>query len=296
MSLGVLRSLRVQRGLAPEALAREFAEDYFNDGRNRRYDNSDAILFRAMQNANFENPYRFAAHMFHGAGSFRNGGAMKVVPLAVYALKLDDLEFEKLVVNVTRITHTHPEAIYGALLQAFAVRQVWDMVCCGHSGLFAEIFLNNLLDRLANVQYRFICPRSSQWREAFNEYAERFQRVRFLLDAYDSPVNTVIRQLGTSPRAIESVPRALYAFIRSLWICEVPFNSMPLRALAHVMSWGGDTARTASMACALSGGFQGVGPNLANNRCTIPDRMLHRCEGFGIVKEYTDWLISRFER
>ncbi|CAL8094237.1 unnamed protein product [Calicophoron daubneyi] len=295
MALAVLRSLRAGNKLVPEDLAREFAHDYFTDGRHRYYGGTVPLLFEQMQSTRFHNPYKYAANLFGGTGSFGNGGAMRVSPAAIYGLNFDDLEFERLIVDITRLTHTHPLAIYGALLQAFAVKQVWEIVSTPDTCLDPNSFLDQLLDRLTRTQYKFINFNATHWHKAYDEYVGKFSHIKSLLASDDCTAEEVRTKLGTSLEAIQSVPCALYAFLRSLKpIKQIPFSSIPLRCLVYVIGLGGDTDSIGTMACSLAGGFVGVGADQSDPQCPIPDKLLSRCERLRIVKQHIGWLISRF--
>lgn len=56
-----------------------------------------------------------------GSGSFGNGGAMRVAPIALFChnQSLDDLI--KMVVDSAVTTHTHSQGVNGTILQALAV-------------------------------------------------------------------------------------------------------------------------------------------------------------------------------
>lgn len=57
-------------------------------------------------------------------GSYGNGGAMRVSPVALFA---DDLvQTEELATTVTGVTHSHPEGMRGALVLAKAIRMALD--------------------------------------------------------------------------------------------------------------------------------------------------------------------------
>jgi len=57
-----------------------------------------------------------AKDIFYGAGSYGNGGAMKIAPVSLYSYNNYDnlLHYVK---EVTQITHAHELGINGAILQ-----------------------------------------------------------------------------------------------------------------------------------------------------------------------------------
>lgn len=73
-------------------------------------------MFRKLNNQNLENVWRPAEEQFGGSGSYGNGGAMRVAPVPLFAHKNYDLMLD-IAEKSTRLTHTHPLGINGALLQ-----------------------------------------------------------------------------------------------------------------------------------------------------------------------------------
>ncbi|KAF5396306.1 ADP-ribosylhydrolase like 2 [Paragonimus heterotremus] len=293
MGIATLRSLRANGKLVPTHLAKEYAEDYFKDGTHRYYGGSVPKIFDALKKQNYESPYRFAAEMFNGTGSFGNGGAMRASPVAVYALTLSDKDFEELIVDVTRLTHTHPLAVCGALLQAFAVRQLWTIVSkSNQSPLIPDKFVDNLVQRLSQVTCPFVDWKQSSWCQALSTYKDRMQTVKALLTRPTEPtVADVVKLLGNNLQAINSVPTALYVFLRSLKpISEIPLTSVPLRCLVYAISLGGDTDTIATMACSLAGGYTGLSPEQTGPESPIPQVILARCERLSMIEEMVVWL------
>lgn len=61
-----------------------------------------------------------ASTLFGGAGSYGNGAAMRVAPVALHAYPSQH-EAAEIAHQTALITHTHPEGIDGAVMQAVAV-------------------------------------------------------------------------------------------------------------------------------------------------------------------------------
>ncbi|TGZ34279.1 hypothetical protein CRM22_011414 [Opisthorchis felineus] len=344
MGLATLRSLRCTNELVPSHLAREYAEDYFKDGSHRYYGGTVPSVFRENARNNYENPFSYAATLFKGSGSYGNGGAMRVSPLALYGLKLSEIEFDtgttfrilpassdrllfpihrrnstcitpgspnasghvgkaaddkikKLVIDVTRLTHTHPLAVCGALLQAHAVRLVWSIVSksVGAGQLFPSQFLDQLLTRLRAVHHEFVKWNDPKWEDAIASYRQKFESIKSLLvPSLNPPVDKVVESLGHDLKAINSVPLSIFAFLRSLRPIEgIPLQSIPLRCLVYTIGLGGDTDSNACMACSLAGGYVGLEPWQTCTDSPIPHGILARCERLSVVNEMIDWLGSR---
>ncbi|KAG5448279.1 ADP-ribose glycohydrolase ARH3 [Clonorchis sinensis] len=297
MGLATLRSLRSTHELDPSHLAREYAEDYFKDGSHRYYGGTVPSVFRENARNNYENPFAYAATLFKGSGSYGNGGAMRISPLALYGLKVSETEFDKLVIDVTRLTHTNPLAVCGALLQAHAVRLVWSIVSksVGAGQLFPSQFLDQLLTRLRAVHHEFVNWNDPKWEDAIARYRQKFESIKSLLvPSLNPPVDKVVESLGHDLKAINSVPLSIFAFLRSLRPIEgIPLESIPLRCMVYTIGLGGDTDSNACMACSLAGGYVGLEPWQTCTDSPIPHEILARCERLSVVNEMIDWLGSR---
>ena len=134
-------------------------------------------LVRVMHEIGMLHPYcgyggRFCTWMMKNDtepyGSFGNGSAMRVSPVAWFAGSLD--ECEKLAAATAEVTHNHPEGIKGAVAVAGAIY----LARTGHS--MAEI----------------------------REYAERFYPIDFTLDEIRPDYDFVETCQGSVPQALEA--------------------------------------------------------------------------------------------
>lgn len=134
-------------------------------------------LVRVMHEVGMPHPHcgyggRFCTWMMKNYtepyGSFGNGSAMRVSPVAWFAGSLD--ECEKLAAATAEVTHNHPEGIKGAVAVAGAIY----LARTGHS--MAEI----------------------------REYAERFYPIDFTLDEIRPDYDFVETCQGSVPQALEA--------------------------------------------------------------------------------------------
>ncbi|CAH8480716.1 unnamed protein product [Schistosoma turkestanicum] len=292
MGLAILRSLRARNDFDAEHLAKEFTTDYFENGSHRCYGGSVGRIFSSLKEVNYKNPYTYAENIFNGTGSYGNGGAMRIAPAALYGLQYSEREFERLIIDVTRLTHTHPLAICGALLQAFAVQMIFSLTR-DHLQLDCLNFIDNLLARLEKTEY-FVNFKHPTWLKALDAYKKKLEIVKYLLANDKQPLVTdIVNQLGNDLKAINSVPTALYVFLRSLKpIDGIEFSSAPLRCIVLSIGLGGDTDTIGCMATALAGGYIGI-PVDVNS--TVPRNIITRCEQYGELEEYASWLIRNDE-
>ena len=63
-----------------------FVQEYLNEP-HRGYGGNVIGVFEALKQENCENPYGPAERQFDGKGSYGNGGAMRISPAALFAIK-----------------------------------------------------------------------------------------------------------------------------------------------------------------------------------------------------------------
>jgi ADP-ribosylglycohydrolase len=94
-----------------------FVKEYFTDPDPRRnYGLHVVNVFHKLRAQNFEDPFGPAKEQFGGSGSYGNGAAMRVAPLALFCHS-DYNELLNLVRQSAEITHTHKQGYNGAILQ-----------------------------------------------------------------------------------------------------------------------------------------------------------------------------------
>lgn len=92
------------KGYNQKELAKNFTEEYYKDP-YRAYGNHVRTVFQKLKENKFADPTGPAKEQFGGAGSFGNGGAMRISPMVLYCWN----NFEKmtrLVKEATVVTHT----------------------------------------------------------------------------------------------------------------------------------------------------------------------------------------------
>ncbi|KRX64657.1 Poly(ADP-ribose) glycohydrolase ARH3 [Trichinella sp. T9] len=123
-----------------KAMAKGFVETYFSEKCNRGYGGSISQVFKKLRDSDFDDVFLPAEFQFDAKGSYGNGGAMRVAPVALYFS--NDLEAALHVAKEQcRITHSNPDAIMGAVLIAFAVYQA----CHADQSLSQSEWIANLL-------------------------------------------------------------------------------------------------------------------------------------------------------
>lgn len=237
MMIGVAEWLLEGPPHEPEALLARFAAAFEP---HRRYGPGTEAILRAYPEHKRE--WRSLATMAFPHGSHGNGSSMRVAPVGLaYFGNLK--KAAAVAIESSRPTHSHPMAYQGAVLQAVAVA-----LAITSADPDPAVFLTHLREHL-------------KWFEDLQQDTSTFDRA---LNAIESGLAQGLscRQmspvLGTGVTAHESVPMALYCFLRRP-------NSLA-DVLHEAIFAGGDTDTIACMAGAISGAFLG-----ANQ---IPERWL----------------------
>jgi len=169
-----------------------------------------------------------AKMLFSGSGSLGNGAAMRIVPLGL--LFHNSRKIYELACKSAEVTHAHPIGKDGAAVQALAVAQAVKLD--SRKEFLAEPFVCHLIDS----------ARTSEMRE-------KLELLKELLNE-DVPPLTVVKQLGQSVAVHESLPFAVYSFLRF----PSSFEDCLYCAIMH----GGDRDTLGAMAGALSGAYLGL--------------------------------------
>ena len=192
----------------------------------RGYATGPPIIFSLVRSK--EITYVDAAQMlFGGSGSFGNGAAMRVVPLGL--LFHNSRQIYEFACKSAEVTHGHPIGKDGAAVQALAVAQA---VRLDSTETFRpEDFVRYLIDFARTSEIR-----------------EKLELLKELLNE-DVPPPMVAKQLGQSVAVHESLPFAIYSFLRF----PSSFEDCLYCAIMH----GGDRDTLGAMAGAISGAYLG---------------------------------------
>ena len=225
MMIGVAESLIEKGGFDGSHMAQTFIRNY-EDEPWRGYAYGPPQVFRWIRSGVAWN--EAAKRLFGGEGSYGNGAAMRVAPVGLFYC--DDPEQLRAVAYASgEITHTHPLGREGAALQAYAVALAVKEDPFSRLDLFT--FLGKLRDFTSNEVYK-----------------EKLEKVESLLGEADK--RRVVRGLGNGVEAHNSVPTAIYCFLRN--------SSSFEEAVQYAISLGGDTDTIGAMTSAITGAYHGA--------------------------------------
>jgi len=233
----------------------------------RRYGPGTETILRLF--AEHEDDWRSLSTIAFPEGSLGNGSAMRVAPVGLAYFK-DLKRAASVAIESSRPTHSHPLAYQGAVLQCLAVATAVGL------GEFAspQAFLVPLR---ASLKY-------------FDDLMQDTSRLIRALDAIEQGLARAAScaemsdVLGTGVTAHESVPMALYCFLRH------PYSYADV--ISHAVFIGGDTDTIASMAGAISGAFLGDSAIPPRWRAAVREETYP----VQVIESLADRLLARYAR
>jgi poly(ADP-ribose) glycohydrolase ARH3 len=226
MAIGIAESIIEKKGIDQEHLGNTFRDNFHREPWRGYALGPPTVFSLAMQ---LGLTYSQAAQrLFNGRGSFGNGAAMRVAPVGLIFHHSPHL-YEQ-ACETARITHAHPVGMDGAAIQALCVAQA---VRLDSKAQFqVEGFMKGLI-KAARTK----------------EIGDKMRLVRQLLGE-DVATEEAVIQLGRTVSVQESMPFALYAFLRHPKMFE--------ECLFCAVLNGGDRDTLGAMACAISGAYLGI--------------------------------------
>ena len=223
MTLVLAEHLSHSGGINRAVLASDFAVAWSQEPM-RGYGGGAAQVLAAI--AGGEDWRRAAVSVFAG-GSWGNGAAMRVAPVAVVSTSVP--EAAELGRRSADITHAHAHGRHGAAVQAAAAYLAL------HSDPERPLDVDEFLVDLTDV----VPP---------GPWQEKLARVRALLED-EASTDEAAASLGHDISALGSVPLAVFAFLRH--------PESPEAAIRFAVLCGGDTDTIAAMTGALAGARHG---------------------------------------
>jgi poly(ADP-ribose) glycohydrolase ARH3 len=200
-------------------MSMRFAEGYRSEPHRGYGANVIDVFSRVLRGFDWSETAR---SQFGGTGSYGNGAAMRVAPVALFAYPDIDTTI-RLARQTAEVTHTHPVGVEGAVIQS---------VAAGHALRedFDSDVLLAALDDLVETQI----------------FKSKLDTLPKAVEMADD--NYARLHLGNGVSAGNSVVTALYCFLAS-----DGFEDTVIRAIRM----GGDTDTIAAMAGALAGALYG---------------------------------------
>jgi poly(ADP-ribose) glycohydrolase ARH3 len=171
--------------------------------------------------------WRDVGEKIYPGGSYGNGSAMRIAPIGLFCYDNPD-RLREIACGSSRITHTHVLGMKGAALQAYAVA----LAVTTEPGQLEE---DDFLERLGSFVEADL-------------YREKVESMKVLLREAAGKLE-VIRELGNTVEAFNSVPISIYSFLA---------NSGFRNCLEYALSLGGDRDTISAMTGAIAGACYGL--------------------------------------
>lgn len=140
-----------------------------------------------------------------GHGSHGNGAAMRVAPVSLFCHNRMHSDVIEMARQSAEVTHAHKYGVDGSILQALAVHNA--ITSGNENGDFdVQAFVRTLEEQLKPVE--------ADEFEDVHPYEAKLKQISRLLKI-DPSDETVVNVLGNDSSALQSVPTAIYCFLRS---------------------------------------------------------------------------------
>ncbi|KAG0722445.1 Poly(ADP-ribose) glycohydrolase ARH3 [Chionoecetes opilio] len=277
----VALSLIEEKGYVAQDMAKRFVKEFFAEPK-RGYGSNVVDVFAVLRATKFRDVYSPAAMQFNGRGSYGNGGAMRVAPIALFCHASTEQELVDTAKDMALLTHANRLGYNGAVLQCLAVHEA---LHTPKNDLNCVIFIENLIKKMKKVEQLTKDDIIDEGEEPF-VYVKKLEKVLELLERKESiDRDQVEDELGVNISAHESVPTAIYSFVRASYpIPNIEAENEFQRTLHYAISLGGDTDTIASMAGSIAGAYYGMEK--------IPENLQRHCEALSEAVEQADQLNS----
>lgn len=284
MTRAICKSLTEEKKYDNRSMAKAFVQEFYKEP-DRGYGAAVGTVFQRLRDTNPEDVTLPARSQFDGQGSYGNGAAMRISPVALYSLSSS--EVQKNAKENALITHAHINGVNGAILQAEAV---FRSLSLEPPNLNTDKFIDDLLEVAKKLEQEYEESTCSEEKENSGHistssppkkpfsYFKNIKEMKELLNKGETlKPETVVETFGNGIRAEEAVPAAIFSFLHK---GRVSFQE----SINYAISLGGDTDTIASMAGAISGAYWGMNE--------IPELWKSKCEG---VEEAIEFANKIFE-
>jgi len=240
-------------------LAEKFSQEYYREPW-RGYGGSVVDVFNKLKSQKYEEPFKPAAEQFNGSGSYGNGAGMRAHPVGLACYRSELTETIDTALNVGRLTHSHVHGLGGGLLQTLAVQHA-----------LHEESTDKILKGVREGIEKFESTRDN------TDYSSKLDLIQQYCRTEDeTDLEEICFELGNSVAAVDSVPTALFCFLR----CCNEFDRKEQfeQTIRLAIRLGGDTDTIASMAGAISGAYLGLQE--------LPEFMIRHCESVEDAVKY----------
>lgn len=256
MAWDIAESLIAKKTFVAKDMAKKFADSYFK--KNRGYGMFIRYVFKEWRDTKYKDVYKPSTEQFNGTGSYGNGGAMRIAPVALFSVN----DYNKMLTvarESTLLTHYHRNGYNGALLQCIAI---WLALREDPTKPLDVIaFLDSLIEKFKPLE-ELPSEGSSQSHKSDEmplPYTDKLKLMKELIAKEDLSRDEIAAELGNEISAIKSVPTAIFTFLKALKPIEhFQVDNRFERTVSFATHLGGDTDTIASMAGSIAGAYYGI--------------------------------------
>ncbi|CAG7717375.1 unnamed protein product [Allacma fusca] len=271
-------------------LARSFSAEFIVDvPKSRGYGPGVKKLLTKFDEVNFKNVFQYATETFKGQGSMGNGSGMRISPVALYTLNDPDrFRLVDITIDSCRLTHTHPEGIFGGIFQALAVRQAL-LFGAKKDKPSAIEFLDAFETEFKSVlSSKATSKRVAAYQSGYQIYQDKIDVIKKFLKGGPSSwsLQKIKEELGNKVVSSKSIPTALFCFLASFQ--EIDFihtDNHFQRAITLAFALGGDTDTIGGMTGAICGAYVGLDD--------FPENFVQSCEASGKILNVAEQLYRK---
>lgn len=262
MTFDLAESLVQNKKFVPSDVGKNFCETYFSQTKSRAYGSNVAFVFYSLRDSDYSGDiYEPAREQFDGSGSYGNGSAMRVSPVPLFHHN-NVSGIVELAIKQSKLTHTHPLGINGAILQSLAIEKA---LLCDNIDDPVK-FCEELIQQLKEV---------SPVNDELHVYEGQCRHIIEYLKSEDvAKMSEINERIGSDVTAQQAVPAAILSFLYTIDVKRIPslskFNGF-LRAVIFAVSFGHDSDTVGSMAAAIAGAYYGVE--------MVTKEWIYACEG-----------------
>jgi poly(ADP-ribose) glycohydrolase ARH3 len=252
MAIGLAESIIEMGGIKEQHVGDTFKKNFIQEPW-RGYASGPPTVFSLVEEGGITY-YEAARSLFGGQGSLGNGAAMRIAPVGLFYHESSELNLHS---NISaQVTHAHPVGMDGAFMQSLAVAQATKLD--PEADFKAELFIENLVKNAKTQQIQ--------------------KKMKLIGELIDQKISeyAAARQLGQTVAVDESMPFAVYAFLRY----PQSFEDCLFCAVLN----RGDRDTIGAMACAISGAYLGIE--------AIPDSWIKKLENSSKIKELATKLLE----
>jgi len=247
-TLALASSLVQKQCLDPEHIAKENAKFFYHEPR-RGYSEHSQTTLEALHSNTIS--FMEAGDFLFEGGSWSNGSVMKIAPLGIAFRNATDDILQKAVKMALLSTHTHPEAVDSAWIQAKAVAVLAKTDIATFSPKDFLVTLTNCssddkVKRNLRVVASFLA------RELPNHSSTANSATSVPTTSITNSILNSVPEIGEyfQIRASDALACSLYAFLK--------YFDKPEQAIIEAVNMGGDTDTLGAITGALVGALHGA--------------------------------------